>query len=523
MGYRALTVELPLGPFGLHGSRNIATIRPEYLIEARNVQYFNGLLEKELGASRFNATPLSGSPTILGGWDHSTNALVQRMLVATSAGTLLKDSGSTTFPVTLKSGLSASMRPYFVAGGKETAAGSRKTFVFTGTDIVQVLADDGATTSNLATPPADWSGANQPVVGANHVGRLWGAGNFNDPHRCYYSATASHEDFTGAGSGSISVAPGEGERIVGLMPFHGLLVVWKFPRGIWFIDTSSPTASNWGVREVTTAVGGVSPHAQVMVDQDIVFMDATGSIQSLQAVQEFGSVGGRNLSELAGIDTLMRQTLNTSRLPWVQGAYYLANREVSFCFAAIGATVNNRRLVLDLNQATPRYRLTDRDTCNAMWMFRDVNGVNRLLIGDNAGTVWRLDQGLYSRGGAAYLGQFQTSPTDLSFADAGLAHKTKEGEFLELVYEPLGSYNLTIDVIWDGVTTDTVTYTMEPVGAVIGSFIIGTSQVGAGSLRNQRKPIKGHGKRVSLLGRNNGINEGFSLAQAFLSCQVTDE
>ena len=202
MSYDGDVIELPmLG--GLTGTRNQALIRPDQLIAARNVSFDTGTIRKMGGALKYNDTAITGDPTVIGGWDWIPSANVQRMVVVLDDGTIKKDSGAGTFPTTLASGLTVTDTvPTFVEGGKETAANNRKLFIFTGKNAVQMLDGDGATTAAIATPPADWSAANQPTCGANHEGRIWGAGNANDPHRVYYSTQTNHADFTGSGSGA---------------------------------------------------------------------------------------------------------------------------------------------------------------------------------------------------------------------------------------------------------------------------------------------------------------------------------
>src|SRR4029450_1520060 len=93
-------------------------VRPDQLIEASNVSYEGGTLQKEPGALRYNAA-LAGAPAILGGWDWWPDTSTQRMVILTSAGTLLKDAGLGTFPVTLKTGLTtAGGVPVFGEGGE---------------------------------------------------------------------------------------------------------------------------------------------------------------------------------------------------------------------------------------------------------------------------------------------------------------------------------------------------------------------------------------------------------------------
>lgn len=524
MPYRGITIPLPLGSDGLTGSKNLANIPPTYLVEATNITYANGTIGKEPGAAKYNSTVISGAPTVHAGWDHVTNALAQRMVVALSDGTLKKDSGSGAFATTLKSGL-ANAHAFFCEGGKEVAANSRKLFLFTGVDVVQVLADDAATTSNIATPPADWSGSNQPRFGFLHGSRLMAGGNLNDPHRLYFSTLANHEDFTGAGSGSLAIYPGEGERLVGGISYKGRAILWKYPRGIYLVDSSSTTITDWSVSRLTSTVGGVSPSGYAITENDVLFVDATGAIQSLRAVQEFGDVGGQSLSALALLDPFLRSALNMGALGFTRAIYYASKREVIFALGSTGATtINDRRLVVDLNlPQKPRFRWSDRDICPALWLRKDTLGVPRPLVGDNAGFVWLLDQEPRIKDGAGYLARFATVPTDLGYLNPGLAQKTKNLEFIRVTYEPLGNWNVNLDVVADNKIVSSLSIALGTSGFVLGIAVLGVDTLGGGGIRTARRRISGRGRRVSVVTSASGPGEDFSIASIEIDCVIGDD
>lgn len=523
MAYIGQVVEIPMQG-GLTGTKNQALIKPSQLLQALNVAFDTGAVSKEGGASKYNSTVITGAPTIIGGWDWWPSDGVQRMIVNLSDGTIKKDSGAGTFAVTLASGLTVSGTvPMYVEGGKEVAANNRKLFIFTGKNVVQVLSGDGATTANIATPPADWSGANQPVCGAIHEARLWGAGNLNDPHRVYYSDTASHEAFTGGVSGSISVYPGEGEKIVGMMSFKGLLIIWKYPKGIYYIDTTDPTVANWKVRVVTRGTGGVSPLGQVIIDNDVLYLDAQGNYQLLSATQEFGNMAVNNLSQRNQINTFLRDNVNISQLMRTRAIYYGHKREAHFVLTALGGAVNNRRMVVDFNAEEPRFRFSDRDTNDTIWLRQDTDSIQHPVIGDNAGFVWLIDRTVRNKDGVGYAGLFQTAQLDFSHVDIKFGIKRKNGQFLELVAEPKGNWNLAVEVQWDGITTQTVSFNMGNAGAAIGSFILDTDALGNDTLINKKRRITGGGRRFSLIARNAGAGEDFSISRFFLHFTLGDE
>jgi hypothetical protein len=148
------------------------------------------------------------------------------------------------------------------------------------------------------------------------------------------------------------------------------------------------------------------------------------------------------------------------------------------------------------------------------------------MMGDNAGMVWRLDQDGRDKAGAGYEGRAQSVPLDFSHADPALALKRKNGQFLEVVYEPRGDWPVYFDVEWDGRTVQTIPVNMGPGGgAVLGStFVLGTAVLGSPmGLRIARRRLVGSGYRLALTARNAIAGQDFSIAKLRVGCVLGDE
>jgi len=525
MGFTGQIAELPIGMQGLTGNKNQSQISEQQLIIANNLTYEDGTLRKEGGTAKYNSNAISATPSILQGIDWNHDGSTQRMVVFTSNGKLLKDSGDGTFPVTLKSSLTVSgaTSPIFVQGGKEVAANNQKLFIFSAANVVQVLSADGATTSNLATPPVDWSGGDQPVCATAHEGRIWGGGNPNDPHRAYYSRTTDHEDWTGDGSGTISIYPGDGGGgIVGMFSFKGLLVVFKSPRGIYAVDTTNPTVANWKVSQISTTIGAAAVGTMAHMDEDIAFIDEAGTLWLVSSVQVFGNIGARSLGDISDINTFIRDNLNLSNKGTWRMINYPHKRELHIACTGLGATTNNQRLVIDVEAGQPRLRSSDRDTAVSLWL-REESGTPRLMFGDDAGFVYKMDQDARSDAGAGYAGEFQSAHNDLAFMDPSLASIDKSGCFLELVVEPKGNWNLSVDMNWDTVLQETLQFNMGTAGATLGTFVLGTDVLAGSAILNKKKRITGGGRRLSIKGSNSGDAQDFSVAKFLLYFTRSDD
>jgi len=513
MAFEGLKGELPLGVDGLTGNKNLTQITVGSLLQADNITFESGTIQKEGGASKYNSTAITGAPSIIGGWDWFPTLGTQRMVVVTSGGAILKDTGDGSFGTSLATGLTvSSVVPVFVEGGGETFSANRKLFIFTKSNQVKVLAADGSSVANITTPAADWS-SSFPVTGCIHEGRLWAALK----HRVYYSLTTDHEDFTSSGVGQINVFPGEGEEIRALLSFKGVLIVWKYPFGIYLIDTSDSTVANWRVTRHSSRIGIAGPACVAAIDDDVVFVDIYGHIQLLSAVQEFGNFGNKNLSHPQKIDVYTRDNYNISRMSNARVVYYTNKNEVHVSCSSIGSSVNNRRLVLDLSRPDlARFRESTRDTLESLWLRQNSDGILVPVGGDNAGFVWLLDQETRSKDSSGYNAVFQTPHYDFSHIDPGLAFKKKNGAFLELVVEPKGDWSLSIDVMWDGELYETLSFNMGSTGAVIGSFVLGTDELATERIEYVKQILNGSGRTLSLIGRQSGAAEDFSIGKAYV-------
>lgn len=528
MAYKGLIVPLNIGFQGFTGTRNPVITQPGKLIEASDITFEGGLLQKEGGATKYNSSAISGTPDILGGWDwHPTGTSTKRMIVLTSAGDLLKDSGDGTFPVTLASGItvSADTVPVFVEGGVEAAGANRLLFIFIGTDTVEVLAADGATTGALSNPAADWA-ANNPTFGFMHAdggtgaARLWAGGNSNDPHRIYYTDFADHDDFVNSPAGSISIYPGVGEKLVGGVSWRGVAVLFK-RKGIYLLDTLDIT--NPDLQQLSTSVGAAGPLAILPIENDILFMSPTGSIHALSAVQKFGDAETSNLTAIEEVDEWIRRNVNLAKLHLTRSIWYPSKREAHFCVAATGSTELNRRIILDLSQpGNVRFRISKRDTIYSIWTRDDSDGVPRPVYGDGAGFVRLMDQDGRALDGVAYRSVIQSTPDDLTaqIGDVRAATKNKNGQFLELIAAPADATSINVQIWWDENYHETVSFVLSGTGSSLPVTLPFT--LGGGRIIRQKKKITGSGRTISLkIDHEDTAN--FALAQFYLHFTLGDE
>jgi hypothetical protein len=252
-----------------------------------------------------------------------------RVITASLLGTIYKDlpqaSGNTgkLNGVQLISGLTTTRRRgRFVVAGKESSGNPRKLFYFNGVNAPSVLAGDGATMAPIAGPAADWTGSHQPVNGIVHNDRLAAFGNYSDPHRLYFSDPANHETFTGTSVTQLRIASQIGERLWGAAHYQGVLFLWKYPRGIFYIDDSALDLVQWSYRIRAEALGcAPSPHAVVPLDDDVLFMAPDGHVHLLSAVNTLGGLRDSDLTRVLGLHEWMKAHIAVPALDQLASAY----------------------------------------------------------------------------------------------------------------------------------------------------------------------------------------------------------
>jgi hypothetical protein len=157
--------------------------------------------------------------------------------------------------------------------------------------------------ATIGGPNTDWSLNNNPVGAVVHTQglaqRLVSYGSRDNPHTLYFSDDDDHEDFTVANADTyrILLVSSIGKRIFNGVSFNGILFLWKWPRGIFFIDDSDIDRNNWAIRVKSSALGcAPSPNAVLALDDDVLFMAQDGSFHLLSAVN---ALSGSRASDLS--------------------------------------------------------------------------------------------------------------------------------------------------------------------------------------------------------------------------------
>lgn len=516
MGYKGQTFSVPLGVDGLSTDDNQARIPITNLIRAQNVTLDKGVIEKESGSRRWNVAALNSG--IAGAFDWFPSTIAQRLIVVTRDGVVRRYSDAETVSTVTASGSApatlAAINPQIVMveGGSESAGRNKKLFIFTGSNPIQVISGDATTRSNIATPTADWAVApNYPTFGILHRGRLCAFGNRNDPHRLYMSDPANHETFSGGSAVQFSVFPGEADGLISAVVFKGRLFLFKSPRGAYYLDDADPNPSNWAVRKLSDSFGVASAHSPLNVLNDLYVANYTGSITSLQAVQELGDVASGDILRLLRNEGFMRETTSQEGTMDRQAIYYENKKRAYFTYRSSGGIMNDRLLTFDFNAERPRVTWNDKDRPNCLFLRRDSLGIEKPFYGAEDGYIYEMDREDREVAGAAYEGEFQTPHMDFGGQDPGISERVKLFDFLELTFEETGAWNLSVDIYIDRVFTETLNFKLTK-GSTLNNLTLNHDTVVGRMPQSTRLPLHGAGRRISFRCYNSGLRQNFKIS-----------
>lgn len=343
----------------------------------------------------------------------------------------------------------------------------------------------------------------------------------------FVPATSSFADASEPISGALNfpIYPAEGDGIVGAISFRGVLVIFKYPVGIYILDTRDPSPTNWSVSKLSGAIGTINHSCIIQIENDVICMDEGGNIHLLSATNDLGDINTSNISQLADMRPYLQAEASLSDIRRTVGIWYAGRRQAWFSLPTIANINNDLRLIVDFNKPDvgPRFIPSRRDVAICMWLRPGVSSLSKPVVGDDDGFVWLLEDDARNKDGVAYPLIFETSNNDLSFLDPALASKAKNASFLEIVAEPRGNWDLTVNVFWDDILTDVVQFSMGQSGATLGTFVLDVDALTSSVVSSNRQRIAGSGRRFRLLGRNDGVDQNVAISSFYLSFTVADE
>lgn len=523
MSYQGLFVDIPCGASGYNGSTNAYRLQLGDLIEARNIRFDGDLIRKAGGIGVYDS--LGATRTCYGGHSWRPSSSVQRQISVWSNGAVYKEVSNDIDSVTLDTGWTTGNGPaVFVEGGQQSVSGDRELYLFMESNAPKKLVADGGSLSAITSAAADWSGSNQPTAAVYHDARVWAFGNSNAPHNIYVSSLNDHGAFALADGGLVfDLAPGQSERMAALYSYLPTrLYAFKYPLGIWDIDTTDMTSFFVPYNLLRNDVGVAGPHCVTKVGTDVWFVSSTGRIYSLGALRPDIDLQDADISAQFNIADYIDLYCDQSKLKFARLVYDEARKELIYSFTSKDGVINDRAIIINLKYETPRISIEDRRTqtsgvyysyFHAIWPYITSDGSRSFYSAGNTGKIYKLNQSSRAVDGSAFTAEFQTIDTDLGQSSPELAGLNKHFQFLELTISGTGSYNLSCDAYINGLIAKSINIDMGSAGSVFGSGVFGSATFGGGStLIKRRIPLDVIGQSLSLKFYNSGLNEDFAIS-----------
>lgn len=465
----------PAAPTNLRGD---ATIIVPWLVTAENLIYnADGWYQKMPGASNVNGTATGASHHVNGIFDYWRSGAAgtpaqQRVLYAGTA--VYTESGGTL--TSIISGLTAAQRPWFEVMNDDLV------IAFSGADVPRKWNQTAA--ANLAGSPPNFG------FHTFHKDRMFAAGVATNQSRLYYTVLSNHENWTGAGSGSLDVAPDDGDVITGIWSHQNELIIFKGPNKGRIYRMTGSTPSDFALVPQFHGVGSVNQQSIVNAAGDLLFWDNLG-IHSLAATDRFGDYAPSFIS--APIAGYFTEQINHARLTFTWGVNVQSKGYALWTFTRSGATTNNAILLWDYRFTPARFALWPAYAAASLAMVVDASSEPTPWAGTYTGRAMRLNRTARNVAGVAY--SINALWPYLAYGDPSVEKTLQAGR---LSIAPKGGTTITLGWQRDGATQQTASVDQS------GTSTLGTSS-DQFTLDNTVSGVLGGGRYV---GRNVPQMEG---------------
>jgi hypothetical protein len=509
MAYEGVVSKIPLGEVGLLTDVAADKVIPSALINAKNICFSKGTVEKAPGTIQWNATALSAGIVATHYWQ--PNLDMERFIAVTSDGNIYKGRDRQ-FGSAINSTITSVLTPncVFSEGGAETAGRGKKLFLFTnGATLPQVLSGDGTAFTSIARPNSDWtSTGTYPKFGVVHRNRLWAfAGQFS-----YASDSGDQENFQTANL-TEAVYPGEGGELRGGFVYKTKLFAFKDGGFVYALNDEDTSETNWFWQKIGSNFGLAAPNACAEVLDDLVAGNTSGTINSFAATQKLGSVEAGDIIQQMQFETYLRGNTSKSGVPFQHLLYYAEKKILFATYRSAYYTYNDMLIAIDfgrLNMARPSLWIKGYPQCLAL--YKDANQINRPMYGDKDGFLHLMDAEDRVEGSTAYTGAFQIPHIDFSHENPRYSSMEKHFDFLAVHYIPEGSGDLSCDYYIDGRFRGTITFPMvQYKKPQLGTLTLGTDRLAQPTAETSIRKLTGTGRTFSAYFYNSGSNQSFQI------------
>ena len=510
MGYVGQTYVIPFQMSGLNLNKNIDSIPPTGLVVARNVNLHEGGIGTRGGTTKDNTTAVTSSPDIRGLYYFRLINGNSFNVFGTSAGSVYQNSTTT-----IKTGMSSSNKFWF-----ETFENTL--YIVDGATTPQTWDGVAASTSNITTVSADWTGSNFPdqIIkhGRGNSERLWAKGVSNRPEGVDYSELGNGGIFSGGTSGKITIETGDGFGIVGLIEFGDSLFAFG-KRQTYIIDDSNVNTVSWGY-DLAPWSGGVAHHRLlVKTDNDLFAMMEDGTIYSVTQAQFSRDYKRASVTRPAFIDRYIRDNVLLSSISDFHAVYDPNIRAIYWFVVRINQTECDTALVQFIDRSPEQaWVIHDNQSSNSGYsaacsaLIRAGAGDYEVWTGDYSGFLWKLNQANANDDSVAFYNGVKTPNAALD--NPRISKHFKRGR---VVTEPKGTYSVNVNWWVDGVAQTARTISLAGTGSVFGTGTFGTATFGGEDLIDSSYEFGQYGKRIQQEFYMNTVNQEF-----FLSSNLID-
>jgi len=533
MQYNGMKATFKSAEQGLIATTNYDNVPHNALIEAKNIRFDEKAWRKVGGLSLVDANAIANANALcVGGHDWWSSKTVQTQVTAWDDGIIYKEVSSNMDSVELVNSLSLSTAPtVFVDGGRELVGNNRKLLIFNEGAVPQVLNANAASTANVANLSVDWANASTYPAGAIiHDSRVvsWRGDNL------YFSALDDHENFksynpsdaTADPLPSFSIAAGQADEI---RAAHSMgttrLYVFKYPYGIYFLDTSAVTSYLVPITTVRDDMGIAGPEAITRVGSlGTWFIGSDAHIYSLDLIQNPDTdLQDASITSRLYYDQYILDNINLNRLKWAKLVWNSKRKELLAIYTKAGTTSNNLILCIDLRDPNnPKISTDERGTYfNSVWPTRNITTQEQgLYCSGTGGLVYKMDQDARVIGSAtAYQGKLRTPDTDFEWLSPELIDMQKRFDWFEIYYTTTSNYTLYIDVFINGQLYQTYNFTQAASGSFLNTGTLGSFVLGGIELKRKKFKIGGIGTKFSFQLRNSAVNDDFYVNKAVVHFQ----
>lgn len=314
----------------------------------------------------------------------------------------------------------------------------------------------------------------------------------NAPSTVYYSKTNDDRDFTGTGSGSVTIA----DKIKGIKSFRGSLFIFC-ENTIHRLDNINDSATT-RVTQITNNVGCLSGYSIQEIAGDILFLAPDG----LRLVAATARIGDVELGSVSRQVQALISSVTSNISDYTISSVVLRNRsQYRLYYTGSGIDINASRGIL--GTLTPNgfeWSETKGIQAPAVYSEFDASGEEKVYHGDNLGYIYSHDLGnyFYKDGVQQTINAYYKTP-NLDFGDAGTLKTLK---YVKISFGPEGNIAPYLRVRYDyedPTVPQPNDYAIQGirVPSVFGDAVFGTASFGGSLDPTARQAIQGSGHTCS--------------------------